>query len=103
MKKYSGVIGTILVLAILAGVNIARNNTTEGITNKNFTKQQYIDIAVDNCKSDENPENYCRCVYTGLLENHTVEEVFAFDKAVSENPKDYAYTDEQIQLVKDCN
>lgn len=87
------------ILANLVSTVVDRNERPKSVFN--MSKQEYEDNAVKNCSKD-NPEAYCRCFYSGLLENHTTQEVLRMDADTLTKGEDYEYTDEQIQLAARC-
>jgi hypothetical protein len=97
---------TILLVFILIGVFV---DNVQALFQKNsqpksvfqMSKQEYEDHAVKNCSKDSD-ESYCRCFYSGILENYTTREVLKMDAEASANPDTYEYTDEQIDLVASC-
>ena len=106
---------TLAVLVVL-GVGLAAKGITHFVveqqlvqnnsvsqTNKNpanFTKQEYLDLAVPNCVKDGFTTATCKCFYSTMIDNHGVKGTYKFDlDAVSSS---YVPTEEVTNLISKC-
>ena len=109
-------IKTTLIILAIVGIGLAAKGITHFVveqqlvqnnsvsqTNKNpanFTKQQYLDLAVPNCVKDGFTTATCKCFYSTMIDNHGVKGTYKFDlDAVSSS---YVPTEEVTNLVSKC-
>lgn len=95
------VIAVIAVVSFAAVRVIITSTREEDKSVFQFSKAEYVDHATNNCATDGNPESYCRCVYTELLEHYTVSEVLQMDVAVAADPN-YKFSNKQLEIVAGC-
>jgi hypothetical protein len=99
-----GIVIVAIVIGRLIGAGVVstfRGEPTKPKSIYQLSKQEYIDLASDNCSDDILSKEYCRCFYTEFLKTNSVQDAIKMDAEAVSNPN-YEFTDAQLDLAVRC-